>query len=165
MSVLENSRDADRLRQLYGLREQRALELIAEQRIELERVQVRLKEQQTLIQSLEAQLDDLRELRSGTGGKQITPETLRAESDRRQLLRQELDMEVFYLPGFNSDVQEATNELITRQRAWARIRDRLKGVEQKLDKEQINVLRRHSRRQDALTDDIGSVNRDPLREA
>lgn len=153
MSVQIDNRDLEQLHQLYALREQRALESIAEQRIELERVQGRLAEQEALIKSLRDELHALHQMRAKNAIQTMTAVSLRAESDRRHMLTQDLEMEDFYLPGFESDVSEAQTELAVRRRIWARTRDRSKGLKQMADKNQKDTHRHQSRREDASLDD------------
>ncbi|MFK7855254.1 MAG: hypothetical protein AB8B79_14120 [Granulosicoccus sp.] len=153
MSMQVETREIEQLHQLYKLREKRALQLIAEQRVELERVQGRLDEQRALVQSLRDELESLHQLRSKNEIKSMTALSLRAESDRRNMLTQELEMEDFYLPGFLRDVKDAKYELAARQRNWARTRDRIKGLKKVEDKNQRERLKRQSRLEDALLDD------------
>lgn len=147
------TREIEQLHQIYKLREKRALQLIADQRVELERVQCRLDEQQALIKSLKDELESLHQLRSKNEIKSMTAISLRAESDRRNVLTQELEMEDFYLPGFVRDVKDAMQELAARQRNWARTRDHIKGLEKVEDKNQRELRKKQSRLEDALLDD------------
>lgn len=153
MSASLGSRDVEQLQQLYTLREQRALAAIATQRIELDRVLGRLAEQQALIESLRDELAELHQLRSNSAIQNMTPTSLRAQSDRRHVLTQDLEMEDFYLPGFESDVSDARRELQVRQRGWTSIREQIKSLNKVLDKNQSNARRRQSRLEDALLDD------------
>ena len=153
MSASLGSRDVGQLQQLYTLREKRALGAIATQRIELDRVLGRLAEQQALIESLRDELAELHQLRSNSAIQNMTPTSLRAQSDRRHVLTQDLEMEDFYLPGFESDVSDARRELQVRQRAWTSIREQIKSLNKVLDKNQSNARRRQSRLEDALLDD------------
>lgn len=153
MSDSTIDRKLDQLDRLYALREQLALEAIAEQRKELERVLDRLAEQQSLIKSLEDQLEVLHQLRDGTAIRDLTVESLRAESERRKMLSKELEMEVFYLGGFESDVRDARLEMAQRQRRWRRVRDQLKGLERLHKKQRSQKLLIQNRRDDAALDD------------
>ena len=153
MSASLGSRDVEQLQQLYTLREKRALEAIATQRIELDRVLGRLAQQQALIESLRDELVELHQLRSNSAIHNMTPTSLRAQSDRRHVLTQDLEMEDFYLPGFENDVSDARREIQVRERAWTSIREQIKSLNKVLDKNQSNARRRQSRLEDALLDD------------
>jgi len=153
MTIAGTQTHVMQLQRLYGLREKRALEAITEQRIELDRVLDRLQEQRSLIAGLEQELVALHQMRSDNSIHTMTATSLRAESDRRHALTQELELEVFYLPGFESDVENAQIELRDRKKHWSRIRDQIKGLEQQESKNRIKVLRSRSRKDDALLDD------------
>ncbi|MFK7994283.1 MAG: hypothetical protein AB8B87_09100 [Granulosicoccus sp.] len=157
MTALSAEDDLQKLHKLYVLREKRALEAIAEQRIELDRVKARLIEQENLITSLKTELAALYEMRSATAIQDITALSLRAESDRRHTLTQELEMEVFYLSGFEVDVSDAQIELSSRKRRWARIGDQIKALSRVKEKNGSKARRSQSRKDDALLDDRQTV--------
>ena len=142
-----------KLRSLYELREKRALEAIAVQRVEVDRVLEKLAEQVALIKKLRDELNDLHLMRSSTNINEMTAESMQAESNRRRWLVYDLEQEDFYLPGFESDVQAARHELHQRQKAWARARECIKALEQQSDKKLSQRRRTQSRVDDALLDD------------
>lgn len=157
MSGLGSPQNLQQLQQLYSLREKRALAAISEQRVELDRVQARLVVQQTLIKSLKDELIALHQMRSATAINTMSALSLRAESDRRRMLTLDLEMEVFYLSGFVSDVSDAQIELAARRKQWTRIGDQIRGLEQLNDKNNTKSLRSQSRKADALLDDRRTV--------
>lgn len=153
MTVSIGKASLQQLRSLYELREKRALEAIAEQRVELDRVLEKLAEQQALIKELQDELGELHRRRSSKNIAEMTADSLQAESNRRRWLLYDLEQEVFYLPGFESDVKDARHELQQRQKAWARTRERIKALEQQAGKQLGRDRRRQGRAEDALLDD------------
>ena len=146
-----------KLRSLYALREKRALEAIAEQRIEVNGVLEKLAVQVALIKALRDELNDLHLMRSSKNISDMTAESMQAESNRRRWLVYDLEQEDFYLPGFESDVEAARHELYQRQKAWARLRECIKALEQQADKKRSQYRRTQSRMDDALLDDRATI--------
>lgn len=146
-----------KLRSLYALREKRALEAIAEQRIEVNRVLEKLAVQVALIKELRDELNDLHLMRSSKNISDMTAESMQAESNRRRWLVYDLEQEDFYLPGFESDVEAARHELYQRQKAWARSRECIKALEQQADKKLSQYRRTQSKMDDALLDDRATI--------
>lgn len=152
MNLIATACELDKLSALYVLREQRALEAISEQRIEVDRVVGRLNEQLELIRSLRAELADLHERRSSSNIQNITVQSLQVESERRRWLIYDLDQELFYLSGFKSDVDEAKAELLVRQRAWTHARERTKLLANQVGSANSQIRRVKVRREDAVQD-------------
>lgn len=153
MSMQVTEKDLLQLRTLYELREKQALAAISEQHLEVERVLGRLAEQQALIRGLRDELTELHRMRSKGNIQDMTAQSLQAESTRRRWLTYDLEQEDYYLPGFVGDVEDARNELLVRQRAWVRIRDRIKSLEQQVLKVQARHRLNQARKEDALLDD------------
>lgn len=125
MNVTARQREIEQLRALYTMRESRAYKAIAEQQVELERVQGRLSEQQALIKSIRDELQALHQLRLEENIQQLSATSLLQESVRRRWLTHDLEQEVFYLPGFENDVEDAVIELAKRRKARLKIRDQI----------------------------------------
>lgn len=152
MNTRLKSQHLDKLKGLYQLREERALQLIREQESELLRVQKRRDEQQQLIASLRQELDDLHARRSSTRMSEISVRSLTMESDRRHWLTRELEQEVFYLPGFLADVEEAEGELKIRRYRWRKIRDHQDELHQSYQHVHKAVLRKRTLSEEAALD-------------
>jgi len=141
------------MRKLYELREKKLLDAIGEQRIELE-VQIgKLAEQQTIIQTLREELEELHLMRSKQHINSMSAQSLRDESARREWLVYDLEKEEFYLPGIESDVKQARIELAKRQRNWTRMRERIKALEQTLEQQRQKDLSKTVRIEEALLDE------------
>ena len=153
MSSQVAGNELQKLRSLYLLRENQAIAAVSEQRLEVERVIARRKEQLELIHGLREDLADLHERRSNSRIGDMTAQSLQQETDRRRWLIYDLEQEEFYLPGFESDVAEAEAELRTRQKVWARIRERMKMLDKQVDITDKQNTRIEARREDSRQDD------------
>jgi len=126
--------DLQRLRSLFCQREKTAQDAVSEQQLELQRVQGRLKEQKDLVASLSEQIDLLHQMRASAATDSLTAESLIMESTRRRWLTYDLEQEAFYLEGFESDVNKAQIELRKRRQVLLRIRARISGLDELLER-------------------------------
>lgn len=153
MSFSTQQSDIAQMRRLYELREQRAIDAIAEQRAELKRLIGLLNEQRALVKYLQDELDLLREIRDSKSDDDLSVESLKMENERRHWLAYDMEQEIFYLPGFVSDVKEARRELARRQKEWNKLREQIAGLG-RLAAERRSVERRVAARlDDALQND------------
>ena len=153
MSTAATEDELHKLRTLYLLREKKALAALSEQQLEVARVLARREEQLELIRGLREDLAQLYERRSTSNIGDMTAQSLQQESDRRRWLVHDLEQEEFYLPGFESDVADAKSELRMRQRAWLRVRERLKMLDSQADTANKRNTRVEVRREESQQDD------------
>jgi hypothetical protein len=153
MSLSARNSGMAQMRKLYELRERRAIDAIAAQRKEVERFLGLMNEQRTLVMYLQKELDLLHEIRNASSNDELSPDSLKMESDRRHWLSYDLDQEIFYLPGFVQDVRKARRELALRQSEWARLRDRIAGLDRLAVENRSGAKRIEARQDDALQDD------------
>lgn len=153
MILEQREQDLQHLRMLCCQRERRASDAVVEQKSEVQRVEGRLLEQTTLIAGLREQIRLLHQLRSPESTESLSAESLLMESTRRRWLTYDLEQEVFYLSGFESDVSDARSELRSRQRTQSKARARISSLDELMNQNHKQQDQIEARREDARQDD------------
>ena len=159
MSTTISKPNFDRMQSLYELREKKLLDSISVLRGELDTLLEKLAEQQQLIKTLRDDLEELHSMRSNQNIDDMSVQSFRVESERREWLIYDLEKEEFYLPGFETDVAEGRKKLAVARGKWVRMRERSKALQKNMEEQRRHERNKQVRLDEAVQDErqvIGS---------
>ena len=147
-----NTRNIERLAQLWHLQELRARRALEKQQLAMSEAQDALQKQQQLVVELQNKVEEVR-LRSSNSAE-LNALALQENSLYRKTLRLDIGRERYFQSVVLDDMRQERRKLDKCRSAWARTRARLDTVPAMEAKERGRTARLQSRKESSQLDDL-----------